>query len=350
MSHGGTAVTGGVPAGVRPPETVTYPPAQIDRRLYALVVDRLVAWSAYAVAAALGWHLLWREGRPWTAAALLLGVVVVVALAMAVAEGTTGRTPGKGLLDLRTVHHGTGTPVGVGRALLRTTVLGLSGLPTAGVGLAMLAWTATVDPGRQRRGWHDRVAHSIVVDVRPAPVQQAAAAEEAPRHVVNLTAMRLAPPPAVAPPAHRFPAPATERPRAEAPAPSAVPAPPTRAPSPAPGGVAVPSGWVAVFDTGQRVPVDGLVLVGRRPEPRPGEQVLQRVGLPSADMSLSKTHAQVQVAADGALVVMDRGSTNGSVLVRRGVTRDLPGGRPVTLVDGDTVRFGDREMTVRRER
>ncbi len=43
------------------------------------------------------------------------------------------------------------------------------------------------------------------------------------------------------------------------------------------------------------------------------------VALPSADMSLSKTHAQVGVAPDGALVVMDRGSTNGSVLVRHGV-------------------------------
>ena len=35
-------------------------------------------------------------------------------------------------------------------------------------------------------------------------------------------------------------------------------------------------------------------------------------------MSLSKTHAQFQVVPDGALVVMDRGSTNGSILVRGG--------------------------------
>ena len=51
------------------------------------------------------------------------------------------------------------------------------------------------------------------------------------------------------------------------------------------------------------------------------------VELPSADMSLSKTHAQFQIAADGALVVMDRGSTNGSFLVRQGVPRGLPAGR-----------------------
>ncbi len=68
--------------------------------------------------------------------------------------------------------------------------------------------------------------------------------------------------------------------------------------------------------------------------------------LPSEDMSVSKTHAQFQVAADGVLVVMDRGSTNGSMLVRSGVARELPPGRPTTLLTGDVVRFGDRSMTV----
>ncbi len=42
-----------------------------------------------------------------------------------------------------------------------------------------------------------------------------------------------------------------------------------------------PSGWVLTFDTGERVAVDGLVLVGRRPEGRPGETVRRLVALPS---------------------------------------------------------------------
>jgi pSer/pThr/pTyr-binding forkhead associated (FHA) protein len=46
---------------------------------------------------------------------------------------------------------------------------------------------------------------------------------------------------------------------------------------------------------------------------------------------------------------MDRGSTNGSVLMRQGVSRPLAPGKPATLVDGDTVSFGDRQMSVRRE-
>jgi pSer/pThr/pTyr-binding forkhead associated (FHA) protein len=46
---------------------------------------------------------------------------------------------------------------------------------------------------------------------------------------------------------------------------------------------------------------------------------------------------------------MDRGSTNGSILIRRGVSRELSAGRPATLLDGDRVLFGDREMRVARE-
>jgi hypothetical protein len=106
--------------------------------------------------------------------------------------------------------------------------------------------------------------------------------------------------------------------------------------------------WGLAFDTGEQVVVDTLVLVGRRPEARPGEQGARLVELRSADMSVSKTHAQVVVAADGALVVTDRGSTNGSTLVRQGMPRPLSAGRPTTLVDGDVVALGDRSMTVHR--
>jgi pSer/pThr/pTyr-binding forkhead associated (FHA) protein len=45
---------------------------------------------------------------------------------------------------------------------------------------------------------------------------------------------------------------------------------------------------------------------------------------------------------------MDRGSTNGSVLLRQGVSREPAAGRPTTLLDGDHVRFGDRIMSVAR--
>lgn len=71
--------------------------------------------------------------------------------------------------------------------------------------------------------------------------------------------------------------------------------------------------------------------------------------LSSADMSVSKTHAQFGPAPDGTIVVVDRGSTNGTVLVRHGVTRQLSAGPPTSVVAGDRVVFGDREMSITRE-
>ena len=107
-----------------------------------------------------------------------------------------------------------------------------------------------------------------------------------------------------------------------------------------------PPRWRVTFDTGETFVVTGLALVGRRPEARPGETVSHLVPLRSSDMSVSKTHAQFQVTPAGALVVMDRGSTNGSVVIRQGVSKALTAGRPTTLLAGDQVRFGDRQMTV----
>ena len=147
------------------------------------------------------------------------------------------------------------------------------------------------------------------------------------------------PAPAYQPPAHAA-VPAAEH----APAP-AEPAERTKARE----NPAGPPRWRVTFDNGETFVVEGLALVGRRPEPRPGEPVHHLVPLQSGDMSLSKTHAQFQVAPGGELVVMDRGSTNGSILVRQGMSRELAAGKPATLVQGDVVRFGDRQMTVARE-
>ncbi|MEV7430412.1 RDD family protein [Nocardioides sp. NPDC092400] len=430
-------------AGDAPAAATTFPAAELDRRFYAFAVDRLIAWGAYAVAGLLAWRFLFEEGRTWTGVGVLVGVVVVVSLLFSLLLGLRGTSPGRALLGLRVVHESTGAPIGVPAAMLRSLVLGLAAVPTFGFGLATLAWTAVMDRSGQRRGAHDRLTRAVVVDVRPVPVvvEEVAAA---PRHVVNLTAMRLVP----APPAVTTPSAPPRAPRPATPPPSAVPAPvlpppaapradpppapplppppappaatttpvptPAAAPAaltpttpttpttppppprakrrklgpplvdepapttpesagtigqgtPAPAHAAAPrshttaertviraSGtgparWRVGFDSGESFVVEGLVLVGRRPEPRQGEPVRHLVPLRSGDMSLSKTHAQVQVAPDGVLVVMDRGSTNGSVLVRQGVSRPLAAGKATTLLEGDLVRFGDRHMTVARE-
>jgi uncharacterized RDD family membrane protein YckC len=426
-------------AGAAPP---TFPVADLERRFVALALDRGTSWSLYVVAATVGWLVWGRDGLWWTAA-IVVGLALLVVLVNGILTGVSGATPGKRATALRVVDHGTGLPLGVGRGTLRSLVLGLSGLPTLGFGLAALAWTALAGSGGQRRGWHDQVTGSVVVDLRP---QDAAteAEDEGPRHVVNLTAMRLVPataqtppvvpaaprpvpPPAPAqvpaaqvpasqvpaaqvppapqpqhaappvpttpvthrppvppgplapqapqtPPANQAPyppnpfPPAPARPAAAPPAAQPVPqAPPPAPAAPAPAAYASadqgrtvarsasqaarPTGprWRVRFDTGEELVVEGLALVGRRPEPRNGEQVRHVVPLPSSDMSLSKTHAQFGLAPDGALVVMDRGSTNGSLLLRQGVARELNAGKPATLLPGDRVRFGDREMTVQRD-
>ncbi|QIK75357.1 RDD family protein [Nocardioides piscis] len=355
----------------------TCPVAELERRFYAFVLDRLLAWGLVGAAGALTWAATRDE-----VLSLGVGVVmlVLVWLALAMLTGLGGRTPGKSVLGLRVVHHGSGTPIGPGPALLRALVLGVGSLPTFGIGLATLAWTAVEDRARQRRGWHDLVAHSIVVDVRPVD-DRVEEVDHTPRHVVNLTAMRLIPATPVEPeaPLRRASPPRSEQSARHVQDSTLVPAhAPATPPRPAsPGAVTtsagrpVPEGgrtvvrpkpgaaqasasstaprWRVVFDSGETLVVEGLALVGRRPVPRQGEQVHHLVPLGSSDMSVSKTHAQLGPAPDGVLVVMDRGSTNGSVLRRRGVARRLSPGRPATLVEGDVVSFGDRQMTVQRE-
>jgi uncharacterized RDD family membrane protein YckC len=348
-----------------------------DRRFYAFFLDRLLAWGLYAVAAWAAYTYLIEPGRLWAGVAVIAGTVLLVWLLTGLAVGLWGITPGKAMVGLRVLSAEDARPIGVKLALWRTFILGVATLPTIGFGAAALAWTAMMDPSGWRRGWHDMRSRSLVVDVRPAPEVEETEVE-APRQVVNLTAMRLVPasptpprriptrgprPPAPPPPPEPPPAPTVtprqglgwplvgEAPEGSGPAEPPPPPPPPPQPDgtrPRPTEAAGPARWQVAFDTGEQFEVAGLTLVGRRPEPRPGEPVKRMVTLPSDDMSLSKTHAQFQVVPDGALVVMDRGSTNGSILVRAGISKRLAGGKPATLRDGDRVRFGDREMTVVR--
>ncbi|WP_017932877.1 RDD family protein [Nocardioides sp. Iso805N] len=331
--------------------------ADPDRRFYAWVIDRLIALVAYAVAGVAAYFALIRPGHT------VLGVVAVVVVALVVwfigvlMTGLAGVTPGKSIRGLQVVSVATGEPIGLGAAFARQAIVGLGGYPTLGIGDATLAWMATLDGTGLRRAWHDRVVGSVVVDVRPQPVAPAPA-EEIPDRVVNLTALRLMPAEASAPTPVPTPPPAprpTQAP-AQAPSPARVPPPvpvpvaaSVAAPAQPPAPTSPPPRWRVTFDTGQSFVVAGLALVGRSPEPRQGEQAAHLVPLQSNDMSLSKTHAQFGVVPDGTLVVMDRGSTNGSVLLRGGVAKPLPPRQPATLLPGDRVRFGDREMAVARE-
>jgi uncharacterized RDD family membrane protein YckC len=395
-----------------PQSSLTYPIAQLERRFVAFAVDRLLAWSLLA-AVGVG-TVLFVSDDVWTVVGVVAGAMVLLWLVLAIVLGVSGTSPGKAMAGLRVVHHGTGTPIGVGPALLRSFVLGATGLPTFGIGVATLAWTAVEDRGRQRRGWHDHLTHTVVVDVRPVAEVADTGVDDGPRHIVNLTAMRLipappvevvktpersehsvrrqplpadlAPPPPAAAPSAPHPAapqPAPQQAPRQAPMPTPAPAPmggtahaqqpqpaqpwpqppqqqpgqpwpaqkraPHQQPAPTRAAAAAPARWRVHFDNGESFVIAGLALVGRRPEARSGENVAHLIPLSSADMSVSKTHAQFGPASDGTIVVMDRGSTNGTVLVRQGVSRQLAPGKPAALVDGDKVVYGDREMTISRE-
>jgi uncharacterized RDD family membrane protein YckC len=296
--------------------------ADPDRRFYAWALDRLISLVVYAAAGAAAYVALIRPGHVLAGVLAILGAAVVVWLVGVLMTGLAGVTPGKSLCGLKVVGLRSGAPAGLGPAFLRQLVVGLGGYPTLGIGDATLAWIATLDRSGLRRSWHDLVAGTIVVDVRRRP-EAPVVEEPAPRRVVNLTALRLMP--AEPEPASIGTPVAT---------PVAPPAPPR---------------WRVSFDTGESFVVEGLALVGRGPEPRPDERVAHVVALHSGDMSLSKTHAQFSVVPDGSLVVMDRGSTNGSTLLRGGVAKPLAARQPATLLPGDRVRFGDREMSVARE-
>ena len=340
-------------------------PADLERRLHAYALDRVAGWGLpLGLAAA----LVVGEAATWLVvlAPLLLGAVLVVLGAALLSS--RGATPGMALLGLR-VERPDGA-LTLSAAVRRQAVLALAGLPTFGLGLATLAWTAAADVSGRRRGWHDELVGTVVVDARPVPA--AVVGPERPQPIVNLTAMRLVPPeptpagvapdvpvtPTPADPLHATPLPATPLPATpEPPAPApgrrraAAPAA-TRAPEPVPPRRAArpETRWRATADTGETVLVRGLTLLGRGPQPREGESAADLVALPSTDMSVSKTHAQLQLSDDGSLVVMDRGSTNGSVLIRQGVPRHLSAGRPVTLLDGDVLHLGDRVLEISGER
>ena len=348
---------------VAPPAPAEVRVADPDRRFYAFALDRLVAWGIDAAVAVVASRYLVSRGHVVIGVLVIVATVLLVGLVLALLLGSTGATPGKSLMGLRLLHTGTGEPIGPGPAILRTAVVGLAAVPF-GFGLAALAWTAVADTTRLRRGWHDHLVSSILLDTRPPP-EVDEVADEGPRHVVNLTALRLAPARRTPEPAEPTVPPPRARPRHAAGAHPDERHPDDRAErttvrdpdvarhdlsGPTPPVVLPAASWGLAFDSGERVVVDTLVLIGRRPEPRQGEQGARLVTLRSADMSVSKTHAQVVVADDGALVVTDRGSTNGSTLLRQGMPRPLTGGRPTTLLEGDVVRLGDRSMTVERGR
>ena len=108
------------------------------------------------------------------------------------------------------------------------------------------------------------------------------------------------------------------------------------------------SGWSAVLDDGRRLTIDGLVLLGRNPQPQPGEEDAQLVKLSDETRTVSKSHLAIGLDPAG-LYVMDRGSTNGSTVTT--LTGQSTRCQPYEVVyvgDGSIVSIGDHWLEIRR--
>jgi hypothetical protein len=111
------------------------------------------------------------------------------------------------------------------------------------------------------------------------------------------------------------------------------------------GDFTAPADYVLEFDTGARIVVRNLVLVGRDPAAGPGEDGAILVPVDDPERSVSKTHLAISAAPDGVWVV-DRHSTNGVDIVTDGAVRRVPAGARVLAGRGATVRFGERQLEV----
>lgn len=126
------------------------------QRVLAKVIDILVPAAAVLVAYLLG------DGT--SDLVIALGIVLVYCIGVLVWEATTGRTPGNAVLGIATVSSTGGAP-GFGAVIVRSVVLVVSNVVPL-VGPLVLLVSNTWDRDGQRRGWHDKLVGTYVLDVR----------------------------------------------------------------------------------------------------------------------------------------------------------------------------------------
>jgi uncharacterized RDD family membrane protein YckC len=106
--------------------------------------------------------------------------------------------------------------------------------------------------------------------------------------------------------------------------------------------------WSILLDDGRRIAVEGLVLLGRNPQPKAGEEDAQLIKIADETRTVSKSHLAVGVDASG-LYIVDRGSTNGStVSTTNGMSSRCRAGEMVRVGDGAIVSIGDHWLEITR--
>jgi uncharacterized RDD family membrane protein YckC len=106
--------------------------------------------------------------------------------------------------------------------------------------------------------------------------------------------------------------------------------------------------WSILLDDGRRIPLEGLVLLGRNPQPKAGEEDAQLIKIADETRTVSKSHLAVGVDAGGVYVV-DRGSTNGStVSTTNGMSERCKAGEMVRVGEGAIISIGDHWLEITR--
>lgn len=351
----------GLPAGVEA--------GSLGKRFVAQLIDLVVPVAIALVSSGVSASSEGGAAAVVTLVGALLVAVWIIIVWWMFAFKAAG--PGMRAMKLQLVGLRNGRPIGLGRFFVRELVL--AALTITVIGLLLMLVILARQPRRQ--GWHDLVAGSVVIKQRAlAPVRPSAPAPAAAQRPTPATqpagaspaaARQSAPVPANAAPqvAVRIPAPAppTDSPMMSgdsvrtSPREASVPGAgdrsasrPSSAPVDVDPGRPLEQGWVAVLDDGRDVEVSGLVLLGRNPQARPGEDEAELIKVADETRTVSKTHLSLTADASG-LWVMDRGSTNGTTLTNAaGVSKPCPAGDVVAVGAGGIISFGDHWLKIER--
>jgi len=379
----GTPIAGWRPAPAAPPITrADLVPSNYGRRVVAFLIDGVIGvlfWLVVTVPLTLvGAIDVQSQGMTFSATGLsvvlLFVPAIVVPLVNLLLQSFLGFSIGMLVMGLRLVNvHRLGKP-GLGWMIVRGLVVYAASL-VLGIGQFVVYLSPLWDPQRLGRGWHDKAAQTWMIDVTAGANPLKAVPGQ-----VDATQVAPAPfPPGAPPVATGAPAPA---PAAPTPSPAAPPAPPapsapiSSVPGFAPaapvitpaeiaaaaddpestrltdsGRGAVPQGVTQFrLDTGEIIPITRHGALGRDPVSPTGDPSDILIALTGDTLSVSKTHLEFGVDAtsgSGAVWVSDRGSTNGSAIVRGdGAEYVLDPGERITLVAGDRVRVGTRMLAV----
>lgn len=204
--------------------------APVWRRLVALLVDQALAVLVGGAGLLAVLPALRSDG---SVGALLVPGLLLLLLAAGqwFAEAFGGRTVGGALLGTRTVSARTGRAPGLWAVLVRSVVQAL-GVLLGGVGVYVVAGSGAWDEGPEQRGWHDKVAGTLVLRARAPRREEPAPAPAAPEPAAAPAAHRTGPtsgPPRPAPstpvsPREATPTSGPRRPAEPAPAPTSGPA------------------------------------------------------------------------------------------------------------------------------